>query len=260
MMFEIYKFSEPEIIAFILVLIRISACVVTMPILGGENIPPQIKILTSLVLSMLVFPIVGWKQLMGTQYSDFILWLAFKEVLIGIILGFSCRLFFFALTLAGEIISLSIGLSSEQLLNPVAGGRSSAIQQFYLFIGTLFFLSIDGHYYLVTALITSFSTLPLSLGGFEMLSAQQIGMLGTEIILAGVKMGAPIMATIFFTNLVMGVIGRAVPQINVLITSLPVNIMVGFFVLLVSIPLMLMSMDDLIGASVEKLFFIMKEL
>jgi flagellar biosynthetic protein FliR len=108
-MFEIYNFTQPEILSFILVLIRISAFVVAMPLIGTEQVPPHLKVLFALVLAMLIYPSVKWQQTLGAGVESDFIWLTMKEVLIGIILGYISRLFFFALMIAGEFISISSG-------------------------------------------------------------------------------------------------------------------------------------------------------
>ena len=259
-MFEIYKFSEPEILSFILVLLRISAFVVTAPLFGSEQVPARLKVLLSLVIAMVIFPTVAWQKSGMGGYDNFIIWLAMKEVLVGVILGFVARLFFFAITIGGEVMSLSIGLSSEQLFNPTVGGRTTALQQFQVVIGTMLFLSINGHYYFIAGIVQSFDILPLSLKGINILTAQQIGPLGGEIIWAGVKIAAPVMATVFGLNIIMGIMGRAVPQINVLVTSLPVNVLVGLLVVMISIPMLLSNLEVLTEGTAARLFQVMKSL
>lgn len=259
-MFEVYKYSEPEILAFILVLVRLSTFVVTMPIIGSDQVLPQLKILLGFALAIVLFPTVEWQKSGIQTYSDGIVWWAAKEALIGATLGFVARLFFFVLSIAGEVISLSVGLSSEQLLNPAVGGRATALQQFQVMLGTLLFLSLNGHHFLLAGISQSFEIVPLSMTGIQALSPKIIAGLGQEVIWAGVKIAAPLVAAVLFMNLVMGVIGRAVPQINVLITSLPVNVLLGLFVLLISIPMMVGIMDGLADVTAGRLFQIMREL
>lgn len=257
-MFEIYRFSQVEILAFILVLLRVSAFIVAMPLIGNEQVSPQVKVLFSLVLAMIVFPIVSWKQTLGVDYEASYIWLAGKEVLIGLIIGYIARLFFFALMIAGEFISISAGLSSEQLFNPATGGTTTAVTQFQVLIGSLLFLTMDGHHQLIACVVKSFEVVPLSLDGINLLSKDAVGTLGKDVIWQGFKIAAPVVVAIFFMNLIMGIIGKAVPQVNVLITSLPVNVMVSFIVILVSLPLMIRQMDSLSSLTMERLFLVLK--
>ena len=257
-MFELYNLSANEIIGFSMVLMRMSAFVVSMAIVGSEQVPAHAKILLALVLSLVIYPTLKMTPGQLDGFNGQIIWVALKEVMVGLILGFISRLFFFAMTVTGELVSLSVGLSSEQLLNPTVGGRTSPLQQFHVLLGSLFFLTFNGHYYLIGGIIESFQAVPISVEGFHTLSRQFLAEMTGSILWAGVRMASPIVVAIFCMNLVMGVMGRAVPQINVLATSLPVNIMVGFVIIFMGFPFLVMSIDDVIRQSVGELFRAMK--
>lgn len=259
-MFELYQFSQTQVLSFILVLIRLSAFVVAMPLVGNEQVAPQIKILFALALTLLIFPLVPWNQTLPKDFENQFIWLAMKEALIGLILGYIGRLFFFVLMIAGEFISLSAGLSSEQLFNPATGGTTTAVTQFQVLIGSLLFLGMDGHHQLIAAVLRSYEVVPLSLEAIQLMSQKEISAFGAEVIWQGLKLAAPVVLSIFFMNLIMGIIGKAVPQVNVLITSLPVNALISFLVILISLPLMIKQMDGLTAMTMEKLFVVLREM
>lgn len=257
-MFEVYKFSENEILAFVLVLIRISVCFAIWPIFGASNVPASIKILTSLALAFVTFPLVGWKTLNIDFSSGIIIYLALKEALIGVLLGFVARLFFFALSICGEFVSLSIGLSADRIYNPGMDTSSTVIEQFYVMFGSLLFFAINGHHYLISGLLGSFQAVSLakmdiSVGSFSILVS-----LGQSILVSGIQLAAPIVVTMFLLNVAFGVVSRAVPQINVLVTSFSVNILIGLFILVVSVPLLSTSMDELLKSMLSEMFRVLK--
>lgn len=257
---QIYQFSELEILAFILVLVRMTSFVVSWPVFGVPVVPGPLKVLLGLVLSILLFPTLSWEDpsFMTHLQSLEIVMLFVKEAFLGLCLGYLGRLFFYTISIAGEIISVSIGISSAQLFNPNLEGQSSVTNQFLVGIATLFFLAIQGHHLFLTAIQQSFQLVPItqSVVAFEAFS--KFGEVAQTITIIGLKMSAPVLMAVLFMNLVMAVIGRAVPQINVLITSLPVNILVGFLVLTVSLPLILVQMDGLLQTTAVQLFQILK--
>lgn len=247
-----------EILAFALIFIRVSAFVVAWPVFSSTTVPAPVKILTAFVISLLLLPVVGWKNLDADLMSNQIVWLALKEGFVGALLGYFCRMFFFAISIAGEIISVSMGLSGAQLLNPALGQQGSAMEQFETALATLFFLAINGHHFFLIGLAESFTLLPISNLFIKAQVFSQFGGLVQEIVVIGIKISAPVLIAVLFTNVAMGIVGRAVPQINVLITSLPVNILVGFVVLIVSVPLFIGEMGDLIDVMADRLFWLMK--
>ena len=259
-MAPVYDFNEFEILAFFLVMMRMSAFVVSWPVFGVPNVPNTLKILFALLLSMLIFPVVDHSALNEELLSTQIMILAVKEVFIGLVFGYLARCFFFAIRIAGELISITIGLSSSQLFNPAFGGQVTSIEQFKIVIASLFFLAINAHHLLIGGLIDSFRVIPLSGELLNLSHFNSIGIFMQEIMEIGFSLSAPVLISIFFVNVGMAVIGRTVPQINVLITSLPVNILVGLFVMTVSIPLLIWQMEGLMELTTTRLFAFVKEL
>lgn len=257
---SLYQFSEIEILGFILVFLRISSFIMAMPVLGTANVPAQVKVLFSLVMSFILFPTVLAKQLPTGLMDEGMIFLAIKEVTLGLMLGYLCRMFFLAVSTAGHIVSVTMGLSAAQLFNPTLGEQGSAVEQFYFTLAMLVFLAFNGHHLLISGLAQSFEVLPLSFDGFKMEGVKIAAELGQEILVIGLKISAPVLVAIFITNLSMGIIGRAVPQINVLVTSLHLTILVGLVVVMISLPLFVRELNGLQEDMAGRLFDVMKHL
>jgi flagellar biosynthetic protein FliR len=255
---EIYRFSEVEIIAFFLVLLRISAFIVSWPVFGTPTIPNVIKILFGLSVGLVIFPVINYGAVRADFDSFNLIALSVKEVFIGVSLGYLARMFFFSVSIAGEVAATSIGLASAQLFNPQIGAQSTSIEQFKVILASLFYLGIQGHHLFISALVDSYNIVPVGHLGLSFAGFAKMGQFAQEIMEIGVKMCAPVMVAILFMNVAMAVIGRAVPQINVLVTSLPVNILVGLFILILSLPLFLWQMNGLIDFSAMRMFQLLK--
>ena len=255
---SIYRFSEPEMLAFALVLLRLSAFVVAWPIFGVESVPSSIKILFALMLSILVFPVIDWSGATASFNSNNLIWLAVREAFIGLLFGYLARMFLMATRITGEMVSVAMGLSGAQLFNPAMGGMSSPIDQFFFSMAGLFFLAINGHHLFLMGVVDTFRIIPL---GPKLLSVSpllSIGEMVQDIVVIGIKMSAPVMMAVLVINIVMGVLGKTVPQINVLITSLAVNVMCGMVVLIIALPLMIGEIPDLVEISAQRIFQIVK--
>lgn len=255
---NIYNFSEQELLAFALVLMRLSAFIVAWPIFGSQQVPSVVKILLSFILTVVVFPIVSWNQVGASLATMQLPWLVMREIFVGVSLGFMCRFFFFAVEMMGHVISLSMGLSSAQMFNPATGSNSTTIEQLHVMLASLLFLAINGHHLFLHGIVQSFEIVPLSVNTLSLSVFESFGSLLGQLMLISVKMSAPVLIAILFINLAMAVIGRAVPQINVLITSLPVNILAGFFVIIVGLPLLLWEMKDILELATQNVFNLMK--
>ena len=255
---SVYNFSETEMLSFFLVLLRLSAFLVAWPVLGGAIVPKSIKILFSLSLALLVFPAVDQSTLTVDINSMQIIWLFIREAFIGVSLGMLIHFYFAIFNIAGDAISVSMGLSQAQLFNPALGGKLSAFEQLLVILATLFFLSVGGHHLFLTGIVDSFRVIPLgaetlNLGGFS-----QLGVFIQGVMLTGIQIASPVILAVLFMNLSMAIIGKAVPQINVLVTSLPINVLVGFFILIFSLPLIVWQMDTILQETAEKIFTILR--
>lgn len=255
---SVYNFNPAELLAFSLVLLRMIAFVVTMPIIGSVNVPTSAKILFALLMSFILFPQVGWNKLHVDVESLSIMTLAIKELFIGLTFGFLARMFFMAITMAGQIMSVSMGISSAQLFNPAMGDTSAAMDQFFVTLASLFFFAIQGHHVFIKGIFDTFQIVPLDQMTISFDAFASLGGYTQAITAIALKISAPILVSILFMNLAIAVVGRAVPQINILITSMPINVLAGFLVLFVSLPLLIWQMQDLLNFTAEELFTFIK--
>ncbi len=254
----LYQFPEGQIIAFALVLLRIIAFVIACPIFGSATVPAPVKILFGLTFSVILYPTITFSNIDMLKIGDEIFFLVIRETFVGLALGFLMRMFFFAISIAGEIISVSMGLASAQIFNPAMGSQSNVIEQFELTLATLFFLTINGHHMFIQGLAESFHLIPIAATAVKTQGFASITQIIQEILIIGLKISSPVLVAIFVTNMAMGIIGRAVPQINVLVTSMPITMLLGIFILIATTPLFLGEMHGLLNLMTERFFQFMK--
>ena len=252
--------NDTQIIFFGLIWLRMVSYVFSSAFLGSPSVTPPVKILFSVVLAFIVFPFAKPATVDKQSLNDFLIIFAFREVLVGLILGLLTRFFFFALSMAGELISLSIGLGSAQVYNPFMGQSGQVIEQFFSLTGTVVFLALNGHHLFVTALVQSFEVIPFANLSLQMGGLAEVASKFQDIFVIMIKIASPVLATVFIVNLSMAIMGRAVPQLNVLVTSFPVTILVGLTVLIISLPLMTIEMNYLMEHTSEQLFKLMRSL
>ena len=252
--------TEAQILLFALILLRMIAFIFSSAVLGSPLVNTPVKILLSLSLSMLLFPVVKVGNVDYSLISNEIIGLAVREMIVGLTLGFLTRLFFFVVSMTGDLVTISVGLSASQLYNPMLGSNGSSVEQFYSALATLVFLAIDGHHMLLAAIAQSYDLVPVSSLSLNMGPYAEMAAYGQTAFVMAIKMCAPVLIAILIVNLAMGILGRAVPQINVLVTSMPVTIMLGMAVVFVCLPLLVMEMGGLADITASKLFEVMKAL
>lgn len=253
-------FNETHVMIFGLIWLRMLSFILSSAFLGSPSVNIPVKILFSVVLSMMVFPFTLVAVTETSQIGDQLVAFAVREAVVGILLGLLTRFFFFALSMAGELISMSLGLGSAQVYNPFIGASGQVIEQFFSMIGMVIFLALNGHHMFVSAIVQSFEIVPLANMSLQLGGLAEVSQKFSQIFIMMIKMAAPIMATIFVVNVAMAIVGRAVPQLNVLVTSFPVTIMIGLTVLIISLPMMSMEMNMLAEVTSDQLFKLMRSL
>jgi flagellar biosynthetic protein FliR len=232
--------------------------VVVWPLYSVQSVPAITKVLLALLLALILFPIVGWQKLGAGWQSELLLGFIIKEVLTGLMLGYLTRLMFFTISSAGEMVSVSMGLSSAQLFNPALNHSSTSLEQFKTLLASLIFLSINGHHIFLQGLVTSFSALPIHDVPFRGLNLQQIATIGQGVLEAAIRLASPVVIAILMMNLALGIIGRAIPQINILSMGFGITIFAGFGALVISLPLFSAQVQHVLQQMSEYLFAAMK--
>lgn len=225
------------ILLFWLILTRITAMVMTFPILESGSIPGQVKIGFSIFLSLIVFPLVG-----NTQMVSFpIEWMSYLvaiggELVLGIILGYSVKLLFIGIQLAGQIIGMQMGLSMARVIDPQSGVQVTLVSNFKNLLAILIFLSLDAHYGFLKGLVDSFWLVPLTGFSLQPVTVQRVVGLVGDIFLISLKVGAPIIGTLLLTQITLGILMRLVPQINIFMLAFPLKIGIGLIMLGLCLP------------------------
>ena len=204
------------------------------PVFGNNAVPRRVKLVVGLAVTMGVLPVLTATPPEAIDSWAGILILC-QQTLIGIAMGLVLRVVFAALDLMGEIISLQMGLSFATFFDPIAGGQTAVVGEFLTLLATLVLLSLNGHLLMLDALARSFEWLPVSAtlphrGGWMILVR-----FGASIFASGLLMALPVVTALLITNIALGVLTRAAPQLNLFAIGFPITLTVGFGVLLLTL-------------------------
>jgi flagellar biosynthetic protein FliR len=215
---------------FLFILLRAGIVVSLFPLIGSKTAPTQFRIGLAVAAALVLTPVVP-----PVAYSrEMIAPLVIREVLFGIAIGGTARFVFLAIDMAGQLMSNAMGLSIATVFNPEVG-PSTEVAQLFGMIAMLVFLSTDAHHDLIALFVRS----------YELAPAGQIdaGVLVRSVITAGaglfviaVKISAPVVVVMLMTNLLLGFVAKAAPQMNVFFVGYPVYLFVGFLVMLLGVP------------------------
>lgn len=204
------------------------------PVFGNNAVPRRIKLMVGLAVTLGLMPVVpSVPQAALDSWAGLLL--IVQQTLIGIAMGLVLRVVFAALDLMGEIISLQMGLSFATFFDPIAGGQTAVVGEFLTLLATLVLLSLNGHLLMLDALARSFEWLPVSAtlphrGGWMILVR-----FGASIFASGLLMALPVVTALLITNIALGVLTRAAPQLNLFAIGFPITLTVGFGVLLLTL-------------------------
>ncbi len=214
---------------FLLVMIRVSVILFMIPFFGSRNWPLMAKVGLVLTLSFLLYPLARnqtWPALTGV--FDFGL-IVLGELMIGLCLAIIMHLILAGLQTGGQMIGFQMGFAVVNVVDPQTGTHQSVVAQMAYLTGVLLFLTLDGHHLFIDAIAESLTTIRpgaaiLAPGVLELVVKVSVNM----FVLA-IKLVAPAMAALLFTHTAMGIVAKAVPQINILLMSFPLTISVGLF-------------------------------
>jgi flagellar biosynthetic protein FliR len=223
---------------FAIILVRVGGILAAMPAIGTRSVPLQVRIGLVVGLTIILFPVVSEQLRPLTVSFPQILPLMFTEFMVGMVLGFAIRFVMSAFEIAGELIGVQMGINLMSTLDPVAAaGQTPVVGQFMGLLTMLVFFAIDGHHLMFEALVASFHLVPplhVHLTGFLVESVLKLGI---GMFVLALKVGAPVMTALFIVTLGMGILGRSIPQLNVMLNNVPVTIGIGLLVLGLSLPL-----------------------
>ncbi len=230
---------------------RILGMIAASPLFGNRSIPARVKVALGMLLSVIVAPAIPPVPALDPLGWDGLLILV-QQLLIGLVLGFSMRVVFSAVELAGEIISMTMGLGFAIFFNPQSEGRSSSVSQFLSLMATMVFLAINGHLILISALIDSFTVLPISANPIHAAGFFQLAKWGGIIFTIGVQISLPIVAALLITNTALSILTRAAPQLNLFGIGFPLTLGVGFLMLWMVLPYMAVPLEKLMHNGIDK--------
>ena len=232
--------------------LRIGAFLIASPFFGGSSVPLQVRIIMAVLLGVAVVTTVevpDWQAFAGLNGLQVIL----TELAIGISSGLILTIWFSAALLAGEKIASSAGLGFAAQIDPDSGGQTPVVSKTFSLFLTVIFLSWNGHLLVLRAVADSYTYLPVgAMPVFPVLIQSGIAAAGSMFFAATIIM-LPLTAFLMAINLVIGVITRSAPQLNLFSFGFPIS-MIGIFVLLyLWVDVLGGAMDDLSHAAAENI-------
>ncbi|MCX7982201.1 MAG: flagellar biosynthetic protein FliR [Syntrophales bacterium] len=252
-----------QVIGFILVLMRVGAIFIMMPVFGERVVPAQVKAGISVIIAIIVYPVlkVDVTGLKAATTVELLIRMT-GEVLIGVAIGFIARIVFAAVQTAGELMGFQMGVAIANVVDPVSSTQISILSEFLYLVALLVFVTVDGHHLFLASIGESYRVIPIMQGVLNARAAQEMLLLTKDVFVIGFKIAAPVLAVIIFVNVGLGLIARTVPQINVFIVGFPLQVFMGLLFLGIAMPFIVALIAheiDGVWPEVRRLLFLMRE-
>jgi flagellar biosynthetic protein FliR len=229
------SFSLAPVFAFVFVLSRVSGLMMTAPTFTGSYIPRQVRVFLAVGIALVILP-TQWSTPFDapTNVVDFAVLIA-GELLTGMAIGLGVAILAAGLQLAGQIIAQMSGMALADVLNPGSETDLPVFSSMLYMVTLAVFLVIGGHRALVDALLGTFQVFPIGHGGATGALGETLSSLMSESFSLGVRAAAPAMVALLLATLVLGLIGRTLPQLNILVLGFGINTLVTLAALVVSV-------------------------
>lgn len=244
------NFQFDEIVSqfswYLLPLFRVAGFIMVAPIFSTGFVPMRVRLGLSVMLALVVMP-----NLTPDLHFDPVSLgggiMILQQVMIGVALGFVMQLVFAAIVNAGQLVGMQMGLGFAQMMDPASGVTVPVVGQFYNLMGVLLFLAMNGHLVLIQVLVDSFSILPVGAGGLPNSALINMAYFGSWIFSGAVIIALPAIISLLMISVVMGVITKATPQMNIFAVGFAISIIAGFIIILVTLSSAFPQMASLFG-------------
>lgn len=241
---------EASLFGLVFVMVRIGAAFIAAPVFGAVSVPVQVRIVLAAAIGILVVnnaPVPSPSTVFG--FETFLQ--VAQEALVGLALGFIIQIAFAAPLVASEALGNTMGLGFASTIDPQRGAPTPAIGQFLTILMTLLFLAIDGHLVLVDLVVRSYRVLPPGGAWLAAEKLQAIALFGGYAFAAGLLLALPVGFIILCLNLIVGMLSRSAPALNLFAIGLPASLATGLVALAIAFPAMGDAMAGIIRETLD---------
>ena len=226
--------SPKNIILFLVVFTRLGGLMVSAPLFSTYPIPVQVKTWFIASITLLIFPIVLAKSgFQAPTNAPELTMILLKEFMVGYLIGFISNLVFIAIEMGAEVLSIQMGLSMAQALNPMSGINAPIIGQVYTILTAMVFISLNAHQWLFAAVFKSFAAIP---PGLEFIIngtlIKELIFLSGQMFTIALQIAFPVFGVLFISDVLLGFTSKMMPQMNIFMVAMPLKIYLGLLLMI----------------------------
>lgn len=221
---------------FLWPLFRVMGFLMVAPVVGSQLVPARIRLIVAVAIAVLMVPVLPpVPQIEALSLQAIIL--IGQQLLIGLALGYFLQMVFQTLVLAGQMIAMQMGLGFASMMDPTNGVNVAVVSSFYLMFGTMLFIALDGHLTMIEVLVQSFYSLPIT-EEFDFASTSLMSIVSSIswVFSSAMVIALPALTALLITNVAFGIMTRAAPQLNIFALGFPVALLLGVFLMWLTLP------------------------
>ncbi|MDK2902728.1 MAG: flagellar biosynthesis protein FliR [Clostridiales bacterium] len=230
---------------FLLIFMRMTGLFVLSPVFGRRNVPAYLKIGMSFMMALVLLNTIPLQSIDIVNNIWLYVWILFKEMLIGLAMGYITTLAFSAILIAGQIMDFQIGFGMVNAFDPVNEVAVPIVGNLINMMALLLFFGMNGHHVLISLLFDSYTVLPIGDFSIKPDMLWYILEIFVQTFVWAIKLAIPLMAVLLLTEVMLGVLSRALPQMNVFVMGMPIRLMIGLIMLLLVLPVYINLMEPL---------------
>jgi flagellar biosynthetic protein FliR len=245
-------FTYADLEYYLLILVRVSCFVYIAPFFSMTNVPRRVRVALSIFVAYLIYHAVDRNEVVYNSLLGYAV-IVMKEALTGFLIGWGAQMCASVTSFAGSIADMEIGISMVSLMDPTTNQQATFTGVFYQYIFTLFLMITGMHRYLLQALVDTFTLIPINGAIFdsEKLLSSVITFM-TDYITIGFRIIMPIFCTMILLNVVLGVLAKVSPQLNMFAVGMQLKVLVGLGILFLTVQ-MLPSAADFVFAEMKRM-------
>lgn len=251
---DFFTLAQDRAAVFLLMLTRCSGIFMIAPFFGSLNIPVTIRAAAAFAFTLVLFPVVDG---LGTVAAPPSVWAfagsVLAELFIGWLIGFIAYVCFSAIHMAGKVMDMQVGFAVVNVMDPTSGQQIPLIGSLLYNLGIIVFLVTNGHHVIITALAESFRMVPLAAMQPNLSLTMLLVDFTNGIFVTGMKIAMPVTFAILLVNVALGILARTMPQMNIFVVGIPLQLMVGVGVLSMLLPFYVMFLDVLFNEMYGKI-------
>lgn len=230
---------------YFLMLTRVTSFFYTGIFFSIKGIPNILKVGFCIVFSYIIYTVLNTNIVIDENIIGFSLQII-SESIYGMVLGYSTYLIFITIQMAGQLIDIQIGFSIGSVYDPMTENKVSIFGQLYYWISLALFLVADAHHFIILLIAKTYELVPVGAITFSDVNQVWFVEVFTESIKIAFQTALPLLMILLLTDIIMGMLARTVPQINVFILGMPMKVLVAITILIILIPVIIGSILNVI--------------